>query len=694
MAARVLGLFLLCAALCSGFAVALAPQPIVLNDRARVISLTAGAQVLKDPQQQYSIDDVARGDAKFAAASTVPNDYAISTRWYRFEVRNDARAGVRWYVSASPYGQSAELYYPKSATRYGVVRFGPDIPFAQRPARGELPAVPLAASMFGKPLYLRVTGDFAPGSVPAIHREGTLDPFDRASAGALIGFLFAMCLASLLLAMRLRSNLHYWTAAWLFVAAFNEVTSRLLAPEYLWPTSELPLRLVNNIANAGVYVLLYLQARSFLKAPYRPKWFDAAVVPELVLIAACGLLRAAEPVPALAAGIGIAVLLLGIALTSAAAVALYRGYRAARFFLLGVGLFCLFEDLQILSLTGVPLPPIFQWLPPLGVAFYALILQLALADRILLMSDERKDALTQLAGERQNVIRTQQETLHKLESHNRAVSRFVPADFLRRLGSDDVENLQLGDHVEREMAVLFCDIRSFTTISERLTPQENFDFVNGYFSRVGPIVRAHGGFIDKFVGDAVMALFDEPKQALDAAIALQQEVRRFNEARARQFLQPIEVGVGIHFGPLMLGTVGEEHRMDTTVISSAVNVASRMESLTKRYGASILVTEALLEKLADRTQYNARCLGSVEVRGLARSVAVYEICDADVPELMLAKIGRAGDFAAAMLAFESGNTTVAQTLFESITQMEPRDGASRYYLERIRLQNAGAHMPL
>lgn len=691
MAARLLGFFIVCVAFFGAAAMA-AQQSIVLRDAARPVPLSGpGVWALQDPGQQLSLDDVLEHANAFVPATSLPPVYTLTTRWYRFTLLNGAPS-VQWYVAVTPYTRSAELYFPKAGGGYGVARFGGDIPYAQRPDSGELPATAITPSLFGKTLYLRVTGDFGVGTVPAIRSAKLLDPYDKAAAGSIIGFLYAMCVASLLLALRLRSPLYFWTALLLFFSASNEATARFLTPEYVWPAFSIPLRLANNVLNASMYVMFYVQARAFLEAPYRPKWYEVSLIPLTVIVAA-DLGRFVLPVPSLAISDAAAVMLFAVCITACALWAWRRGYHAARFFLLGFAPFSAGAILQMLSLAGFP-GSLVQWLPPLGVAWYAAMLQLALADRILLMSSDRESALSQLAAERQNVIRTQDEALQELEAHNQAFARFVPSDFLHRLGRKDIVNVELGDHAEREMAVLFCDIRSFTTLSERLSPEENFTFVNGYFARVGPIVRAYGGFIDKFVGDAVMALFDEPKQALDAAIALQQEVRRFNEARARQFLQPIEVGIGTHFGALMLGTVGEENRMETTVISSAVNVASRMESLTKQFGAAILVTEALLENLPDGSAYTARCLGSVQVKGLERPIAVYEICDADVPEIMLAKIAAKEQFAQAVAAFEAGDHEKAQALFSAIAQSEPRDRAARYYLERIRLEDAGAHMPL
>ncbi|MEG3844496.1 ATP-binding protein, partial [Microcoleus sp. herbarium14] len=170
----------------------------------------------------------------------------------------------------------------------------------------------------------------------------------------------------------------------------------------------------------------------------------------------------------------------------------------------------------------------------------------------------------------------------RLAKLNAAYGRFVPHDFLSLLEKPSIIEVKLGDNQERDMTVLFADIRSFTALSEQMTPPENFAFINTYLGRVSPAIRKNHGFIDKYIGDAVMALFPTfPEDGVRAAIDMQQEVNFFNEQREKNGLFPIKIGVGLHAGNLMLGTIGERERMESTVIADAVNLASRLEGLTK-----------------------------------------------------------------------------------------------------------------
>ncbi|HPS85166.1 MAG TPA: adenylate/guanylate cyclase domain-containing protein [Spirochaetota bacterium] len=211
---------------------------------------------------------------------------------------------------------------------------------------------------------------------------------------------------------------------------------------------------------------------------------------------------------------------------------------------------------------------------------------------------------------------------------NKGYQRFVPEQFLHYLDKESVTQVQLGDQVQKIMTVMFSDIRSFTSLSENMTPKENFDFLNSYLKHVGPVIRKNNGFIDKYIGDAVMALFPHSADdALEAAVGMFENLYAFNEERIKKGDLPIEIGLGLHTGQLMMGIIGEEERMEGTVISDNVNFASRLEGLTKHYGARILISEMTHSMLAHPERYLMRNLGKVRVKGKNDPVAVFEVLD-------------------------------------------------------------------
>jgi class 3 adenylate cyclase len=328
----------------------------------------------------------------------------------------------------------------------------------------------------------------------------------------------------------------------------------------------------------------------------------------------------------------------------------------------------------------------------IGFVWEAVAFLAAIAYRLVATTKEREGALAEVVASKEALAQEFALRVEAAERFKEAFGRFVPREFLEQLGHEDVRQVELGDHVEREMTVLFCDIRGFVALSEQLTPQATFDFLNLYFGRVGPVIRANRGFIDKYVGDGVMALFPGPADdAIRAAIALHGEVRRFNEARARDGSQPIEVGVGLHRGRLMLATVGECERYDTTVIADVVNVAARLEGLTNVYGARIIVSAAVVSSALDPEAYNLRWLGDMRVRGSALPTSVYEVCDGDATQLLLHKRATAGSFAAALAAYRNGDFSASFAMFAELVRSEPQDEVARFFMERsdLRARDAG-----
>jgi len=266
---------------------------------------------------------------------------------------------------------------------------------------------------------------------------------------------------------------------------------------------------------------------------------------------------------------------------------------------------------------------------------------------------------------------------------NEALSRFVPRQFLQLLEKDSIIDIQLGDEVEQEMSVLFSDIRNFTTLSETMTPEDNFKFINAYLSQMEPTIIEHQGFIDKYMGDGIMALFSgSADDALRAGISMLQRLAKYNKNRLKSGYLPLKIGIGINTGSLMLGTVGGRHRMDTTVISDHVNLASRLENLTKEYGVSLFMTHYTLARLQNPTEYNLRFIEQVKVKGKTKAVAVFEVFDGDEPHIKQSKLATKTMFEQGVLLYYQRQMQQAAQHFEVVLEMNPRDTVAQLYLRR------------
>ena len=279
--------------------------------------------------------------------------------------------------------------------------------------------------------------------------------------------------------------------------------------------------------------------------------------------------------------------------------------------------------------------------------------------------------------------------MHKLFQLNQAFSRFVPSQFLQLLDKESIVDVQLGDQVQKEMSVLFSDIRDFTTLSESMTPEDNFKFINAYLSRMEPAIIENQGFIDKYIGDAIIALFGgSADDAVKAGIAMLQHLTEYNQQRLNSGYTPISIGIGINTGSLRLGTVGGKNRMDTTVISDDVNLASRLEGLTKQYRVSLLISGQTLVRLHSLMEYSIRFIEKTTVQGKSKSVAVFELFDGDEPELKQAKLATKAVFEEGVFLYHQQAFMKAKQRFEAVLSINPRDTVAQIYLERSMSQEA------
>ncbi|MCU0545672.1 MAG: PAS domain S-box protein [Oscillatoriaceae cyanobacterium Prado104] len=262
-----------------------------------------------------------------------------------------------------------------------------------------------------------------------------------------------------------------------------------------------------------------------------------------------------------------------------------------------------------------------------------------------------------------------------------AYGRFVPHEFLHFLGYESILEVKLGDQVQKEMSVLFSDIRDFTSLSETMSPEENFQFINAYLSRMEPAITENFGFIDKYIGDAIMALFNgSADDAVKAGIAMLEQLNEYNSTRNRPDRPPLQIGIGINTGYLMLGTVGGQNRMDSTVISDAVNLASRVECLTKEFGVSMLITQNTFLQLTE--SYDFRFIDRVKVKGKLQLVTVYEVFAADPPEIREKKLETKTMFEQALVLYHIEKFAEATKLFSHCLQINPADKVAQIYLQR------------
>ncbi len=297
-------------------------------------------------------------------------------------------------------------------------------------------------------------------------------------------------------------------------------------------------------------------------------------------------------------------------------------------------------------------------------------------------------------------IATRQGVEQRLAQVQSAYARFVPPQLLELLGKESILDVDWGNQAEKKMTILFSDIRGFASMSERMSPQQCFDFINAYLSFMEPMVLAHGGFIDKYIGDSVMALFPaRGDDALRGALGMLAELEQFNTQRSilqgelafdnpeRRNAGDVHIGIGMNSGLLMLGVIGGSNRMEVTVISDAVNLASRVETLTKTYQTPILISQHTLNSIRYPAEFSIRFLDRVRVRGKHLAQSIYEVFDADPVPLKAAKTASRDIFEDALAHYHFRRMDEALALFSDCLEHSPGDTPASVYWQRCRQAN-------
>lgn len=288
---------------------------------------------------------------------------------------------------------------------------------------------------------------------------------------------------------------------------------------------------------------------------------------------------------------------------------------------------------------------------------------------------------------------------------------FVPEQYLNRIAPKGVESIQLGNAREEELTVLFCDIRGFSAIAESQTAMETFEWLNAFFTQMGEAITAEHGFVDKFLGDAILAVFDRvethAEDALNAAVTMLMNLNEFNHNRYQYDLeQPINVGIGIHTGIGLIGTVGSDHRMDSTVIGDVVNTAARLEELTKIYGCPILTSHTTIAHLKSSspknelevnsngkfssyfssTLYPSRWVDRVTPRGKRLVLDLYEILGTPTQGLDQAKLQTLACYNLGLQAWYQEDFDSALGYFQQVVEQNPADTIALLYRERCQVR--------
>lgn len=602
--------------------------------------------------------------------------------WLRAQLHNPGAAAIdRLLVLRFRLIDHVYLAIERADGRLLTGQGGEDTAIAQRPVEHPLPILPFtlrAGETVTVWLHLRDTGAIdAPVAVGTWGWLARVETQRNLVHGLFMGSLVVLMLFGVVLAVGRRSRLYGWFAGYLTAELF-------LALVYFWggagillPAELRPL-LINRAIVAGA-VIMFWTSMGFAT---RLMDLDRHAPRLFALIRRVHLLYLALLVGAALAPYQVAIALTMVALLPVlppigVSIRLWGVNRTARLYTLSWAVLLAAVAsvyLRVLGVVSGDFPT--EYFLYAGFFLQFSVLVAAMSRRMRAIEREQRRALeAELAAYQHNA------TL------SRSFERFVPKAFLDRLQRSSITEIELGHAVSKNMTVLFSDIRSFTSLVERMSPEENFAFINEYLGFMEPAIHQHLGFIDKYIGDAVMALFDDEDAdtggallAVQAAVGMHEALARYNALRVERGDDPVSIGIGLHTGALMLGTIGGRDRLNASVIGDSVNLASRVEGLTKRYGAATLLsadTAACLPAGA----FALRLVDRVRVKGKTEAVAIYQLLDSEVPAIRARRMQHRDAYEAARAQLTAGAVEAALAGFEALQIHDPDDVAIAVQIE-------------
>lgn len=661
---------------------------LVLRDNKETYPTGDAIEIFIDRNDTADIHDVSSADFinKFEKSGLVsPNiGFTKSSCWVKLTVRNKASKIGKWYLEVGvPWIHNIEIYLPDGKGSYTKEEYD----YFSSEGNYLNPVFHLSLLyQEEKTFYLRVNSKSSILLPVFIHSSSNIAAKERNTQNFLafyFGALLIMTFHSFFLFIRLKNRSYLYYVLFIFSLALGQLFSVYgIGFEYLPFLKHYRLLHMFNFISA-CFGLLF--SRDLLDSKKFAPLHDIAI---LALAGVAVLAFVLCPLLGFRFSAKILIFLNFIpciVVLSSAFISLYKKHTPAIYFIastmFSIAGFILYNLMYSTSL--IPYNTFIYFLPNLGIMVTAILLPIALADRFKIIEMEKRKT-------QQLMIENQKNSMENLRQINSAFRRFVPSKFLKLLGKEDIIEIKLGDQVQKEMTILFSDIRSFSTISEEMSPKETFEFINEFLKGISPIIRKNRGFIDKYIGDGIMALFpNKPTDAVTAAIQIQQYVLHFKSKLLKPDIHPIQVGIGIHTGSLTLGTIGDKYRMEGTVISDAVNLASRLESLSKKYHASIIASESTVKAIKPKYMFHFRFLGKEQVKGRFEYVNVYEILDCLPDNEKKKRIQNISKFEAGVNLYTKMNLESALDHFNQVLKLDPTDNVAQLFVSKIEEKTIG-----
>ncbi|RME14555.1 MAG: adenylate/guanylate cyclase domain-containing response regulator [Bdellovibrio sp.] len=285
---------------------------------------------------------------------------------------------------------------------------------------------------------------------------------------------------------------------------------------------------------------------------------------------------------------------------------------------------------------------------------------------------------------------TVRQALEKIKTQ-RTLKKLLPDKVIEKLYPEGWTDVDAGYGKEIQASVLFTDIRKFTALTEEMKVTDTFKLISSFFDHIAPLVKSYHGFIDKYLGDGIMAIFDDeessPTKCIQCAIEMAKETVAYNKKhrsgpapafrKDKSPRKPLNIGMGIHYGKLVLGTVGFDDRIDVTVLGDTANTAARIQNLTSYFDVSIILSDEVVQYL-DK-DIKKRYLGKIQLKGKTQKIKLWEIFEVDNEDLIKQKEDAMEKYLEAVKEYEDGDAEKAKELFQKLYQKYPQDTVIKYF---------------
>lgn len=665
-------------------------DPIILEDNFRSIPIGINLDYLEDKENKLTIYDVTsqyyQNKFKKSNVHKLNFGYTKSIYWIKFEIQSILSEKKEIYLEyAYPPIDNVQFYELLSNKIWKIKEFGDSFLFFQREIKIknyiiQINILPLQNQTY----YMRIqTSGSLQIPLKLYNKNSFVEDLNHEKFiyGLYYGIMIVMIMYNTLMFFSLNDRLYIYYVLYLTSFTFFQMTLNGISFEYIWYNypyfnSLIPFFLACSAIFVNIFSIRFLNINRNHQSKLYFLFTGFIFAMSLLAIVSMhkNIYNFMIQITVMTGILDVALLLI------ASFVIYFRGYKPARFYILSFTTLLIGVLLNgFHALGSIPTNVLTENTMQIGSALEAILLSFAVADRINYIRKEKNVA-------RNKLIKNQKESIQNQEKLIKSYARFIPEQLLVFLGKDIITNVNLGDSIEKNMTVLFSDIRSFTTLSESMTAEESFSFINDYLKNIAPCIRQYNGYIDKFIGDGIMALFPEkPQDAIDASIEMLDSLYKLNVVREKNGQDKILIGIGIHTGNQVLGVIGENERLEGTVISDVVNTASRLEGLTKAYFSSIIISEDVLFTIKNIEKYKYRYLDTVKVKGKNKAVRIIEIFNGLLPDIMQLKIETKQIFETGIDLYIDKQFLHAKEHFEKVIAINPTDKAAELYLNRCNM---------